>query len=119
MDFGAMMEAATVLGALQGAFTTLVTQMGAITNMGAQAIRIQQLWDMLEETDLDDTGIRTEIHSDLQALWALLLLAPKASEGYDAPGAVALGAFKCLHTHRRHPIGGGRVPATEPRREGA
>ena len=27
MDFGAMMEAATVLGALQGAFTTLVTQM--------------------------------------------------------------------------------------------
>ena len=30
MDFGAMMEAATVLGALQGAFTTLVTQMGAV-----------------------------------------------------------------------------------------
>eukprot|EP00913_Durusdinium_trenchii_P034348 g32136.t1 len=61
MDFGAMMEAATVLGALQGAFTTLVTQMSSITNMGAQAIRIQQLWDMLDETDLDDTGINSAV----------------------------------------------------------
>lgn len=63
MDFGGMMEAATVLGALQAAFTTLVTQMDAITNMGAQAIRIQQLWDMLDETDMDDTGIKTEIRN--------------------------------------------------------
>ena len=30
MDFGGMMEAATVLGALQSAFTTLVTQMGSL-----------------------------------------------------------------------------------------
>jgi hypothetical protein len=30
MDFGGMMEAATVLGALQAAFTTLVTQMGTV-----------------------------------------------------------------------------------------
>ncbi|CAJ1414408.1 unnamed protein product [Effrenium voratum] len=63
MDFGAMMEAAAVLGALQGAFTTLVSQLGAITNMGAQAIRIQQLWDALEEPDMDDVGIQTEILS--------------------------------------------------------
>jgi hypothetical protein len=30
MDFGGMMEAATVLGALQAALTTLVTQMGTV-----------------------------------------------------------------------------------------
>jgi len=34
MDFGGMMEAATVLGALQSAFTTLVTQMGKLGRRG-------------------------------------------------------------------------------------
>ena len=49
--------------------------------MGAQAIRIQQLWDMLEETDLDDTGIRTEIHGDVQVPLRLELLSVFTPKG--------------------------------------
>ncbi|CAE7326433.1 unnamed protein product, partial [Symbiodinium natans] len=49
IDFGAMMEAFSILSGLETAFTTLVSQMSAITDMGAQAIRIQQIWDLVSE----------------------------------------------------------------------
>eukprot|EP00439_Symbiodinium_sp_Y106_P067573 s364_g11.t1 len=49
IDFGAMMEAFSILSGLEDAFTTLVSQMSSITDMGAQAIRIQQIWDLVSD----------------------------------------------------------------------
>lgn len=41
MDFGSMMEAATVLSALQAAFTTLVTQMGSLDRLQLRCLVTQ------------------------------------------------------------------------------
>ncbi|CAE7850009.1 ABCC2, partial [Symbiodinium necroappetens] len=53
IDFGAMMEAFSILSGLEDAFTTLVSQMSSITDMGAQAIRIQQIWDLVSDDSKD------------------------------------------------------------------
>ena len=69
------MEAFSILSGLEDAFTTLVSQMspvlrheiglceslcsdhpcqqGSITDMGAQAIRIQQIWDLVSDDNKD------------------------------------------------------------------
>mmetsp|Transcript_43149 Transcript_43149/g.111151 ORF Transcript_43149/g.111151 Transcript_43149/m.111151 type:complete len:685 (-) Transcript_43149:46-2100(-) len=48
LDFGAMSEAAAVLAALERSFNTMVSQMERMSSMGAQAVRIQQIWEVLD-----------------------------------------------------------------------
>lgn len=47
LDFGSLTVAATVLLQLENSFNALVFQMDQVTSMGAQAVRIQQIWETL------------------------------------------------------------------------
>mmetsp|Transcript_28618 Transcript_28618/g.62261 ORF Transcript_28618/g.62261 Transcript_28618/m.62261 type:complete len:744 (+) Transcript_28618:305-2536(+) len=64
LDFGALSQAGVVLGALERSFNTMVAQLENITAMGAQAMRIRQVWHVLEEmqTANDEEGKPSKKH---------------------------------------------------------
>lgn len=53
IEFGEIGQAGMVFGTLLGSMTTIMSRLDAISNLSAQALRIQELWDELARMDAE------------------------------------------------------------------
>eukprot|EP00931_Biecheleriopsis_adriatica_P038066 TRINITY_DN21830_c0_g1_i1.p1 TRINITY_DN21830_c0_g1~~TRINITY_DN21830_c0_g1_i1.p1 ORF type:complete len:676 (+),score=130.69 TRINITY_DN21830_c0_g1_i1:87-2030(+) len=93
IQFGQISQAGMVFGTLLGTMTKLMSQLDLISSLSAQALRVQQLWDQLEEMSAEAAGAREsdlEVGRSRRQQAISLFELPECKPGQELASAVCL-----------------------------